>query len=118
MNATISCGNLEKREERAIQKHIFRRPCKGFNELMRWEMEQYRKEVSALRNRLSASKSPLVTWSEAEQIFCGNGYTLQSQRWRDTYCGSICEHRKDCPLAKLFSPLPDWSAFDASGAGC
>jgi len=81
---------------------VLHRPCTGYRGLIRWQMARYGDAVDELRLSLSVLRKRSVTRAEAEPIFCKEHCAEQSRKWREEYCGNLCEHRFDCPLADLY----------------
>jgi len=102
MKALFRESGLQNGTHKETSREVSRRPCAGFQKLMRWQIAQYHSAVEEYKRTLSKSKHAGVSWSEAEEAFCEQQCPTQSQEWRSEYCGNICEHRETCPLAELF----------------
>lgn len=86
----------------SIPRVKHRSPCVGFQELMAWQVNQYRRAVEERRLELSKKMNRYVDWKEAEVDFCETGCESHAGKWRLQFCGMLCSARKSCLLSFNF----------------
>lgn len=77
--------------------------CAAFQELMDWQVDQYRMAVDQNMWFMGERLGRAVDWEEAEEDFLQHGYYGCAPKWRDQYCRNKCAHAAACELGRSFS---------------
>lgn len=72
--------------------------CERFKELMQWQAERMRESIDEAKWYLSELAGRDVGVLAAATDFNEQHLPRCAADWRELYCGSICEYRRDCEL--------------------
>lgn len=74
--------------------------CPGFKELMRWQAEEMNAAIDEDKWYLSEEAGSDTGKKKAERHFTETHLPECAPKWREEFCGQLCEHRVGCELGK------------------
>jgi hypothetical protein len=76
--------------------------CEHFFELMKVQKDMIEKSINENKWYMSEKVGHDVGWTEAEIDFIIKHLTIVAKRFREKFCGDVCEFRDDCDWKKFF----------------